>query len=235
MCSHFTTRLAVLTLLVLTSCGTAPEERAIPERLNSKFLSDQVEVGDFKGIFEGESREVFRERAALAQALHAEPGHVIADIGSGTGAFLSVLSDCAGPEGQVIATDISSVFVAKLRERAEAEGLTNIHAQVCGERESGLRPNSVDRIFICDVYHHFAYPRTTNASLFAALRPGGELLLVDFIRIEGQSRDWLLDHVRAGQEVFRAELEDAGFEYVEDVDIESFDETYVMRFRKSGR
>ena len=235
MRSLLTNRFAVLTLLALTSCGSAPEERAIPEGLNSKFLSDEVQVGDFKGIFEGESREVFRERAALAQALHAEPGHVIADIGSGTGAFLSVLSACAGPEGQVIATDISSVFVAKLRERAQDEGLSNVHAQVCGERESGLRPNSVDRIFICDVYHHFAYPRTTNASLFEALRPGGELLLVDFIRIEGQSRKWLLGHVRAGQEVFRAELVDAGFEYVEDVAIDSFEETYVMRFRKRAR
>jgi cyclopropane fatty-acyl-phospholipid synthase-like methyltransferase len=229
---QLTTRILCLALIALASCGTTPEVRAIPERLNAKFLSDDLKVEDFKGSFEGESREVYRERQALAAALQAADGHVIADIGSGTGAFLSVLSKSAGPKGQVIATDISSVFVAKLRERADAEGLSNIHAQVCGERECGLRPTSVDRIFICDVYHHFAYPRTTNASLFEALRPGGELLLVDFIRIEGQSRKWLLGHVRAGQEVFRAEVEDAGFEYVEDVQIEGFEETYVMRFRK---
>ncbi len=51
-------------------------------------------------------------------------------------------------------------------------------------------------------------------SLTAAVRPGGDLYLIDFVRIEGQSSEWVLSHVRAGQEVFRQEVEAAGFEFV---------------------
>jgi hypothetical protein len=32
-----------------------------------------------------------------------------------------------------------------------------------------------------------------------ALRPGGQVILIDFHRIEGKSSDWVLNHVRAGQ------------------------------------
>jgi predicted methyltransferase len=48
-------------------------------------------------------------------------------------------------------------------------------------------------------------------SLFAALKPGGRVILVDFKRIEGESSDWTLTHVRAGQEVFEAEVLKSGF------------------------
>lgn len=219
-------------LCLAIACGAPPEARAVGEELNASFLAEDLSVPRYTERFEGESREVYRERETLADALDLQAGHVVADIGSGTGAFLGALSRRVGSTGQVIATDISSIFVAHLRKRASDEGLENVQAQLCGERACGLRPASVDRIFICDVYHHFAYPLTTNASLREALRPGGELLLVDFIRIEGVSRPWLLDHVRAGQEVFRAELEEAGFTHVEDVEIPGLRETYVMRFRR---
>ena len=49
------------------------------------------------------------------------------------------------------------------------------------------------------------------------LRPGGRLVVVDFERIEGVSSEWLLGHVRAGKEVFLAEIEEAGFELEVDV------------------
>ena len=34
-------------------------------------------------------------------------------------------------------------------------------------------------------------------------------MLVDFYRIPGKTEDWILDHVRAGKAVFRAEIEAA--------------------------
>ena len=68
------------------------------------------------------------------------------------------------------------------------------------------------------------------ASLHRALRPGGEVLLVEFKRIPGKSSDWILNHVRAGQEVYTAEIEAVGFQQVEQKDM--LQDNYVVRFRK---
>ena len=67
-------------------------------------------------------------------------------------------------------------------------------------------------------------------SIHRALRPGGRVVVVDFYRIEGVSPEWVLNHVRAGQEVFRKEIESAGFRLVEESKF--LKENYYMIFEK---
>jgi len=69
-------------------------------------------------------------------------------------------------------------------------------------------------------------------SLVKALKKGGTVVVIDFERIEGVSREWLLGHVRAGKEVFLKEIEDAGLTFVEELQIDGFKENYFLRFRK---
>jgi predicted methyltransferase len=67
-------------------------------------------------------------------------------------------------------------------------------------------------------------------SLHRALKPRGTLVVVEFRRVEGQSSEWILNHVRAGQEVFTREIERAGFEKIGE---EGFlKENYLVRFRR---
>jgi predicted methyltransferase len=68
------------------------------------------------------------------------------------------------------------------------------------------------------------------ASIRRALRPGGTLVMVDFERTPGVSPDWILKHVRAGKEQFRAEIEAAGFRFVEEVKL--MRENYFLRFAR---
>ena len=70
------------------------------------------------------------------------------------------------------------------------------------------------------------------ASIHQALKPGGEIILIDFKREEGTSSEWILSHVRAGQEVFSAEILAAGFEEVTALPI--LKDNYVVRFRKKS-
>ena len=55
-------------------------------------------------------------------------------------------------------------------------------------------------------------------------------MLIDFKRVPGKSDPGVLEHVRAGQEVFTAELEAAGFEKIGENAL--LKENYVVRFRK---
>jgi predicted methyltransferase len=69
------------------------------------------------------------------------------------------------------------------------------------------------------------------SSLHAALKPRGRLFLVDFKRIEGESTDWTMKHVRAGQEVFEAEILSCGFKKVREHS-DLLKENYFIEFER---
>jgi len=233
-------RALALCVLVLAACAGPERAREAPpvadeapvrKDLNERFLAQDLDVEAFVDTFESESREIAARREALTEALAPRPGERVADVGAGTGLFLEPFSRAVGPEGRVLAVEISPRFAEHLRQRARAEGLANVEVVLSDERESGLAANSVDAVFVCDTYHHFTYPQTTLANLHRALRPGGRLVVVDFERIEGVSSEWVLGHVRAGKELVRKEIEAAGFELVDEPDA-GLTENYVLRFRR---
>ncbi len=211
----------------------APEnEESVKPGVNDSFLAEDLDVQEFIDRFEGESREIAVERDALLETIAIEPGMDVADVGAGTGLFLDLLAKAVGDDGRVYAIDISPGFLEHLDRRVEAEGYPQVETVLCSDRSVELPPRSVDRVFICDVYHHFEYPRSTMASIVNAMRPGAELVLVDFERIPGVTREWLLEHVRAGKETFRAEIEESGLQFVEEIDVDGLAENYVLRFRR---
>ncbi|MCP3916454.1 MAG: class I SAM-dependent methyltransferase [bacterium] len=228
----------LLPLFFLASCRATDDivvpvdESPVREGLNDSFLSDDLNVEEFVARFEGESREIAGSHDAVVAALELRPGTAVADIGAGTGLFEPAFSRGVEASGTVYAVDISPKFLEHLEARVAETGLTNVEIVACTEKSSELAPRSVDVVFVCDTYHHFTYPQTTLASLRAALRPGGRLFVVDFERIPGVTRQWLLDHVRAGKEVFLAEIEAAGFTFEREVDVEGLEENYMLQFRR---
>jgi len=208
------------------------EEVSVKPGINKPFLDPELDVEKFTGIFEGESREVFHYRQEIVDAMGLKPGQRIVDVGAGTGPFIDPFANAVGEGGKVYAIDIAPNFVEKLAQRAKDEGHAQVEARLCGENSVDLPANSVDVAFICDVYHHFEYPRNTMGSLHHALAGGGEVVIVDFDRIPGVSRQWVLDHVRAGKEEVFAEMDEFGFELVEELSVDGLEETWVARFRK---
>lgn len=225
------------TLFAGTACrGAAPAEAAPPEQsvapgINDVFLADDLDVEAFIDRFEGESREVAREHRAIVGVLDLGPGKVVADVGAGTGLFLDALAEAVGPTGRVFEVDISPGFVEHLRERIAGEGLGQASAVLTDPHTLDLPRDSVDVVFVCDTYHHFEYPATNLASIRRALRPGGLLVIVDFERIPGTSREWILNHVRADKQTVRAEVEAAGFVFEDEPRLDGLEENYVLRFR----
>jgi predicted methyltransferase len=238
-------KLLLALLFALPACAGSPtaseaptpsaapaHEASVKPGVNARFLADDLDVDEFVRTFEGESREIAIHHREIVAALELSPGMAVADVGAGTGLFLQPLARTVGSEGRVLAVDISPRFVEHLEQRASAEGLAQVEVVLCKEDSVELPPASVDVALVCDTYHHFEYPRSTLASLMAAIRPGGRLVVVDFERIPGVSREWTLDHVRAGKEVFRAEIEAAGFRLVDEVEVPGLEDNYLLRFRR---
>lgn len=228
----------LLALPFFVACESAPEryepapEESVKPGINDSFLDPEMDVDRFVERFEGESREVFFARETIVAAIGLEGGEDVVDVGAGTGPFLAPFSRAVGDEGSVLGIDIAQGFVDHMNQRAQDEGLGNVSAQLCSENSVDLPRNSVDLAFICDVYHHFEYPRSSMGSLHYALRPGGEVVIVDFERIPGVSREWILGHVRAGKEEVFAEMDSFGFDLVEEFDHEELKENWAARFRK---
>jgi len=207
-------------------------EPSVRPGINERFLAQDLDVEQFVRTFEGESREIAVHHREILDAVGLQAGMSVADVGAGTGLFLAPLADAVGQQGRVFAVDISPRFVEHLEQRARDEGLAQVRVVQCAEDSVELPAASIDAALICDTYHHFEYPHSTMASLLRALRPGGRLVVVDFERIPGVSREWTLDHVRAGKQVFRAEIEAAGLRFEDEVEIQGMEENYVLRFRR---
>ena len=227
--SQFLKLIFLLLPAALTLPVSSAQEQSVNPGINDTFRDPDPQ--EFLGKFEVESREVFARRREILAACQVQSGQIIADIGAGTGLFTRMFSETVGKDGQVFAVDISRKFLDHIQKTSREAGQRNIETVLCKADSTELPPDSVDVAFICDTYHHFEFPLKTMTSLYRAVRPGGRVILIDFHRVEGTSTDWVLKHVRAGQDVFEAEIVQTGFRKLRE-ERELLRENYFVVFEK---
>ena len=227
-------RLALLPLLLAAAAFAEddPKPESVNPGINEKYLDPDLNPEEWVERFERESREVFDARKAVAAAVDVKSGDRVADVGAGTGLYTEIFSDAVGERGTVYAVDIAPKFLQLIESRTRTAGRTNVTPVLCSEDDARLPAGGVDVVYTCDAYHHFEYPGRTLASIYEGLKPGGRFVIVDFERVEGESSDWILGHVRAGKEVVRREIEQAGFRFVGEPEVEGLSENYLMVFER---
>ena len=223
------TRVKFLFLILVATLLAAPA--LVQAQHNDGYTDPDLDLDRMINRFENESREVFVLREEIVAAAGVKSGDVVADLGAGTGAFLEPLVAAVGETGHVIAVEVSIRFVERLRQVADEEGYDNVTAVFSSFTSATLPPASVDKMIVIDTYHHFDDYESMLASMLAALRPGGVMTVVDYDRHE-DSRDWIKGHVRASKEIFREEIEAAGFVFLEEIAIEGMEENFLYRFSK---
>ncbi|GAB5033118.1 methyltransferase type 11 [Nannochloropsis oceanica] len=212
-----------------------------PDGLNANFLEPDAEgleakYAGAKGLFtDPETRDIARNVADIIKALGDLTGKKIVDLGAGTGLFLVPLDAAVGKEGHVYAVEISPGFIELLQKKKETEGLRNTTVARGSVTDMGLPADlQADIVLLVDVYHHIEYVQTYMKNVRKGMRKGGKLVLIDFHRIPGKiwshPPDWVLSHVRAGQEVFKAEIEEAGFELEREITLSNLQENYFLIF-----
>lgn len=143
---------------------------------------DFSDVEQWVEVFENPERDAWQHPADVVRLVGVSAGMTVADIGAGTGYFLSHLSTAVGPDGRVLALDIEPNLVAYMAERAQRQGWDNVTARRVAPDDPRLEPSSVDRVLIVDTWHHIADRPAYSRLLARALKSGGTVTIVDFTR-----------------------------------------------------
>ena len=216
-------------IVCLIYCGFLPaQEQDVRPGINSNFR--HPDFSTWVERFEHEGREVYDKRMQIVQELDLKPGMSIADVGAGTGLFSKLFSPVVGGTGKVYAEDISDVFITNIQQNAKQQGLHNLVGIVGTDKDARLPANSLDRVFVCDTYHHFEYPQTMLASIRKAMKADGQLIVVDFIKDPTQSSAWVMQHVRADKAAVIKEIQSAGFTLLREAAF--LHDNYIIVFTK---
>ncbi len=129
---------------------------------------------------EDPARDEWQKPHEVVMALGLKPGETIADIGAGSGYFALRFANHVGPNGKVYAVDISPDMILHMNRRIRDMRLNDIETVLAAPDDPLLQDSSVDRIFICDTWHHIENHAHYLAVLKKALKPGGQIVMVDF-------------------------------------------------------
>ena len=225
--TNFSVRTLFLAIAASYAFAQQPAITPTAKELNKSFDAD---ASQWTERFEHEGRAIYDKRIEILDAMNLKPGMDVADIGAGSGLMSRLIAQRVAPNGTVYAVDIAKNMIDHIAEVARQENIPNLKPVLGDPRSPKLAPNSVDAICIIDSYHHFEYPTEMLAEIRRALRPDGMLMLIDFKRIDGVSRDYILKMVRAGEGTFTDEFLNAGFELVDKRD-DMFPENYMLKFK----
>lgn len=236
----------------LVSLATAPAAYAKP-------ADSAAVVADSKRSADNRKQDEGRQPAAMLDFAQVKKGQTIADFMAGGGYYTELLARAVGPQGMVLPMNPPGFHDPKQWTPLLAAH-ANVAPLVRPVHEMTLAPRSVDMIFTHLVFHdlwweseRFKFQRVdTDAMLanwFAALRPGGTVIIIDHVGPAGDTRATVEKLHRIDPADARAAMERAGFVFDgesnalrtpgDDLAVNVFDakvrgktDRFVMRFRK---
>ncbi len=126
-----------------------------------------------------EARDRVNEAEDIMDRAGIRPGMTVADIGAGEGYYTVRLAQRVGPTGRVLAEDILPEVIEALSRRITREEWDNVSVKLGAPEDPRLPENSFDRILMVHMYHEIAEPYAFLWHLSPALKPDGELIVVD--------------------------------------------------------
>jgi predicted methyltransferase len=162
-----------------------------------------------------------RKPAAVLAFAGLHRGDAVADWGPGAGYYTELLADAVGPKGLVYAVGIAANYNAEKWAPVLTRHPTIRPLYVAGEAQA-LAPGSLDVIFAHLEYHDlywtsakYHYPtRDVDAVVrnwFAALRPGGRVIVIDHAATGGDPRETADKFHRIDPARVQADFAKAGF------------------------
>jgi ubiquinone/menaquinone biosynthesis C-methylase UbiE len=161
------------------------------------------------GALEDPQRDAYQKPHEVVHALSLKPGEVIADIGAGSGYFTFHLARHVGEKGRVYAVDVSSDMILHINRRIRDTRANNVVSVLADPDDPLLPERSVNRFFICNVWHHVENQTKYLSLMKKMLQPGGEVVMIDFQKTETPVGPPL--KMRIAREDLIKQMENSGF------------------------
>ena len=161
-------------------------------------------------------REQEEASELMRKELQLKPGMTVCDMGSGNGYHTIPMAKAVAPGGKTFAVDIQKEMIEFLEMRAKAENISNITPVLNTEDDPKLPAASCDLILLVDVYHEFSKPKEMLAGMKKALKPKGQIVLVEF-RAEDETVPIKPEHKMSKDQIMK-ELTAGGFKLARSFD-----------------
>lgn len=120
------------------------------------------------------------KRFAIEQ-MQLRPGLQVLDVAGGTGDLTKRIARRIGHTGRVVLSDINSSMLEAGRDRLADEGIVgNVEIVQANAECLPFPDNSFDRIIIGFGLRNVTHKEEALASMFRVLKPGGQLLILEF-------------------------------------------------------
>lgn len=196
----------------------------------ARFFDGYAEEWERDGFSPGQMAKV----EPLLRRLGVGPGMTILEPGCGSGRLTKILSERVGPDGRIIAVDISPKMVEACRRVA---GGANVRVEFVEIERIEIEPESVDLVLCFSAFPHFTDKPAALRTFAQCLARDGQLAVVHLMGSE-KINDL---HRKAGTAVERdiipsapemeSMLQGIGFRIVEFTDTDS---GYFLTARRSA-
>jgi len=148
---------------------------------------------------------------AVIACLDLEPGMVVADIGSGTGAFSIPFARAVAPSGRVYSVDIWRELLDYLKAKADREQIRNLETVHARLDDPGLPAGAADLIFFHDVFHNTDDREAYLRKLASYLKPRGKIAIIEQEFDDPIAKKWDISEDRITKEQVAGWMSAAGF------------------------
>lgn len=197
---------------VMASCGVAAAQTSTPA---PAYVT--AAVSDAGRPVADTARDDLRLPAEMLVFAEVHPGEMVGEILPGGGYFTRIFSKVVGPEGHVYAI-INTRNPERPAPAVEAIAADPAYGNVTvveGPLTSFTTPRPIDLVWTSNNYHDVpgANRAALNTAAFNALKSGGLYIVLDHAAVTGSGPTNTLH--RMDETVARAEIEAAGFVFVE--------------------
>ena len=174
-------------------------------------------VMGFQGInwLERSEREIEEDVSTLIKNMKIKTNDTIADIGAGSGYHVFRMAPLV-KNGLVYAVDIQPEMLEAIELKKRSKRVSNVQTALGSEKSINLPKNSLDKILLVDVYHEFSFPAEMIESIKNALKPNGQLFLIEY---RGEDSSVPIKNIhKMTEKQSITEMEAAGFRLKENTD-----------------
>jgi SAM-dependent methyltransferase len=153
----------------------------------SQLAFDEDEAKRIEALYH--IRDAARRRRIVRDALGAEPGERVLDVGCGPGFYCAELLEDVGPDGSVVGVDSSEAMLGLAARRCQ--GHDNVAFHRAGATSLPVEDASFDRAVCVQVLEYVENADAGLAEMHRALRPGGRAVVwdIDWATVSWHSAD----------------------------------------------